>query len=226
MGEPVSTTTMIGMAVAAAGAAYKTVETKKRRDQVEATISDTRRKTEAQRQRAKAAWDSELARLSPEEQQRKIDEETAKRDAAYQAAAADVPQELNIVKASADAPKIVQAEAGKQLGEKLDSARAQIRGQAKLAGWDSNKWLQQLQLGRTADQIANTADFTRGLQGAASADINMITGAPASPIGDILSAGGGMLIGAGAGSAPSATLPASTAADQQWLNWYNQALGS
>jgi|SRR5882672_1173871 len=223
MGEPISTTAMIGMAVAAAGAAMQTAQAVQKRKQIGDIADFTRKKVEDERKKALGAWEQGLNKLSPEQQRQAIDEETAKRQQAYEAAAADKPPEMNIIKTDEGTPTIVKTEAAKQLGTKLDMARAQLAGQAKMSGFDANTWLQNLGLTNLGQEIGTRANFMQGWQNAGEMDIANVQGAkPKVPLGDMLSSAGGMMM-----KVPTSgtTMPAMTPADTQNLNWYNQMLG-
>jgi len=232
MGEPVSTTALIGMAVAAAGTGVKYAQERKKADQIGDIAAAARVKNEKLRRQSTDAFERELGKLTPEEQQKKINEETLKRTQAYEAAARDTPPEMNIVKLTQDAPAIVKTEAAKQLGHKLDSARAQIKAQAKLAGMDQNSWLQNLGLTRTAEDVNMYSNFVRGNQNAASMDMTLTKNAPAFPLGDLLSAAGGAMMSVPAsqpqGLTPIANDPTlyqthqGLARPTDYLNWYNQ----
>lgn len=216
----ISETAMIGMAVAAAGAAANTAAQMKRSKEMDAVRKRSSQAVEARRKEALGAWEQGLSQLTPEQQRAAIDEESKKRMAAYTAAAGDVPQEMNIVKTSDQSPAIVKTEAAKQLGTKLDMARAQMAGQAKMAGFDFNTWLRNLSLNRTGEKVGMYGDFIRGIHGAASQDISAWQNAqPAVPLGDMLSAAGGAMMSVPKG-APTPTGTSWTADPRVPTDWY------
>lgn len=196
MGEPISTTAMIGMAVAAAGAAMQTATTMQKQKQMGDIADDTRKRVEARRKEALSAWEQGLNKLTPEQQRQQIADETAKKNAAYKEAMADAPPQMNIVHTDASTPTIVKTEAAKQLGEKLDMARAQLAGQAKMQGFDANTWLQNLGLVYTGQKVGQQANFMSGEQNAMATDIeNVKNSTPVmGQLGDMLSAAGGMMM--------------------------------
>jgi hypothetical protein len=221
MGEPISTTAMIGMAVAAAGAAMQTANTVAKRQQMGDIADRTRAKVEAERKKALGAWEQGLNKLTPEEQRKAIEEETAKRQAAYEAAAADRPPEMNVIHTDASTPAIVKTEAAKQLGQKLDVARAQLAGQAKMSGFDANTWLQNLGLTDTGRKVGMGANFMSGWQNAGQTDAANVMGGTSTgaQLGDLLSAAGSTMMSVPAGKA--APTPQSWTADPRVPpNWY------
>jgi hypothetical protein len=192
-----------GLAISAAGAAANFASQRAQQQQREDIQNRARAQVARNEREAQAILQRATHKAGPEGQQQKLGAELAKIQKAQASVTEGTPADANIIKMTADTPKVVSTEAAKQLGTELDKAKQQMASSAQLSAWNQLPGLVGIDLSKSGGKIAQLGDFSTGTTNAAVQDAAQV-GQGGFPIGDLLQGVGGSLIG-GAGPSGWAT---------------------
>ena len=170
-------------------------------------LNNTLMKNDALAKQSRDTFNERAQKITQDQMQQTQQEATDTRQQDLEAAVAETPSPAEDVALSGSAPKVVQSELAKRMGEALDKSKDQAKKLGKLGGY-GDSWLEQgfndVNAGRNIAQDANFASGNMAIMPYQQDIAEMRASKPISPIGGLLQGFGSMMgsYAGGGGSVP------------------------